>query len=143
VNAAPHQETAVTVSVASALPRLHTDRVKVKQIVGNLFRNAVRYGGRRVWVTAAPKEPECFEVCVRDDGPGIRPEELPLIFDFLERGEDARLACHGYGIGLHVVRRLVSLLGGTIEVDGGMGQGACFRVTLPLRAPDAVPPAPA
>ena len=138
VNTTPHEGVAVTWSVGPDVPLLATDRVKVKQIIGNLLRNALRYGaGAPVTIRTRMLRSECIEVSVLDQGPGIRPEDLRVIFEFFERGNGAGLARDGYGIGLHVVRRLVSLLGGTIGVESSPGHGACFLVTLPIRLPDA------
>ena len=133
VNSTPHADVPVTVSAPADLPTLHTDRVKVKQIVGNLLRNAVRYGGGRpVEVSATQPSPEVVEVRVCDHGPGIRPDDLRVIFDFFERGHGAGPERDGYGIGLHVVRRLVRMLDGSITVESTPGLGSCFRIALPL-----------
>jgi signal transduction histidine kinase len=71
-------------------------------------------------------------VTVRDHGPGIKPDELQVIFDFFQRGRSAGPERDGYGIGLHVVRRLVRMLNGTITVESAPGSGSSFRFTLPL-----------
>jgi signal transduction histidine kinase len=92
--------------------------------------------GAPVTMGARMARPDFVELAVRDHGPGIRPEDLHVIFEFFERGNAAGMARGGYGIGLHVVRRLIGLLSGTIQVESAPGQGACFRVTLPVRLPD-------
>ena len=137
VNSTPHLSALVKWSVAANVPVLRTDRVKVKQILTNLVRNAVHYGAGPVFMTAARPQPDRIEVSVLDHGPGIKPEDLGVIFDFFQQGggQAAQLTRDGYGIGLHVVRRLVGLLGGTIEVDSVVGEGTCFRFTLPLEGP--------
>ncbi len=140
VNSTPHSGVRVTSSVPPDLPLLRTDRVKVKQIIGNLLRNAVRYGdGSPVEFTAALSGPEAVEVSVRDHGPGIKPDDLRVIFEFFQRGGGAGPERDGYGIGLHVVRRLVRLLDGTIEVESTPGQGSCFRFAIPLRRSEPAP----
>jgi len=133
VRSTPRGNVSVTWSVPKDLAPLHNDRIKLKQIMGNLLRNAVRYGaGSPIALSAALAGPGKVTLSVRDRGPGIKPEEFAVIFEFLERGAAAALAHDGYGIGLHVVRRLVTLLDGTIEVESAPGQGACFRVTIPV-----------
>ena len=135
----PHDHVPVRCEVADGVPALRSDRVKVKQIVGNLLRNAIHHGGGApVLVRATRAQSDHVEISVGDQGPGIRPEELQVIFEFLERGDAGGLARDGYGIGLHVVRRLVSLLGGTIHVESAPEQGACFRVILPVHAPAVI-----
>jgi len=140
-NSSRRPEVPVTCTVPDDLPLLHTDRVKVKQIIGNLLRNAVRYGGgSTVEVTAAAPSAGFVEVSVRDAGPGITPDDLRTIFDFFQRGGSAGPERDGYGIGLHVVRRLVRMLGGTITVESTPGEGSCFRVTLPVDAAETARP---
>lgn len=142
INSTPHAGARVTSSAPPDLPALRTDRVKVKQILGNLVRNAVRYGGSPVEIAAELSQPGTVTVSVRDHGPGIKSEDLRVIFDFFQRGRSAGPERDGYGIGLHVVRRLLRMLGGTIEVDSTPGQGSCFRFTLPLQHASAPPPVP-
>ena len=132
INSTQPAEGRVTLSVSQDLPLLSTDRIKVKQIIGNLLRNAVRYGGDGpVEVTAAAVQPGAVAVSVRDHGPGIKVDELRVIFDFFQRGRSVGLDRDGYGIGLHVVRRLVRMLNGSITVESTPGAGSCFRVTIP------------
>lgn len=135
IHSTPHAEGSVTVSVPADLPPLRTDRVKVKQIIGNLVRNAVRYGGGGpVEVRASAPQAGAVEVRVRDHGPGISEKDRQVIFDFFQRGGAAGPERDGYGIGLHVVRRLAHMLGGTVTVESVPDAGSCFRVTLPLDA---------
>jgi signal transduction histidine kinase len=73
VNSTPHTGVAVNWTVSADLPDLHTDRIKLKQILGNLLRNAVHHGGGSpVFMTAAIVRPGRVEVSVLDHGPGIR-----------------------------------------------------------------------
>jgi signal transduction histidine kinase len=73
---------------------------------------------------------------VRDSGRGIPADNLTRVFDPFFT---TRLGQGGSGLGLHIVHNLVhSVLGGHIEVHSQLGQGACFRMTLPLQAPDRV-----
>ena len=133
INSTPHSDVRVTVSAPPDLPALHTDRVKVKQIIGNLLRNAVRYGGGSpVEVSATQPSPDTVEVRVRDHGPGIKPDDLRVIFDFFQRGDSAGPERDGYGIGLHVVRRLVRMLDGSISVESTPSAGSCFNIMIPL-----------
>jgi len=126
----------VTCVLPADLPPLRTDRIKVKQIVGNLVRNAVRCGGRApVELQATLPGAGVVQIDVRDHGPGIATEDLGVIFDLFERRPGGGGVRDGYGIGLHVVQRLVTLLGGTITVDSAPGAGSCFRVTLPTAGP--------
>ena len=73
---------------------------------------------------------------MEDTGIGIRPDFLPYVFDRFRQAESSLTRSHGgLGLGLSIVRHLVELHGGTVEVESeGEGQGATFRVQLPLRA---------
>ena len=106
------------------------DDVRLAQVVSNLLGNASRYtdpGGRidlRCWSDEAGAH-----VLVRDNGHGIAPELLPHIFGPFVQG---RSGGHGLGLGLSLVKRLVELHGGTVEVSSpGEGQGSSFEVLLP------------
>jgi two-component system phosphate regulon sensor histidine kinase PhoR len=74
------------------------------------------------------------ELAVTDDGPGIEPNEVPLLFDKyvqLSRSRGRAEDYKGTGLGLALCRRLIEKQGGSIAVDGRPGEGACFRVALP------------
>jgi signal transduction histidine kinase len=76
-------------------------------------------------------------IAVHDTGRGIAADDLPRIWDRLYRGDPARE--HGLGLGLSLVRAIVSAHGGRAEVESEVGRGSTFRITLPAapRAPAA------
>lgn len=79
-------------------------------------------------------------LAVMDRGYGIEPEELSRIFDPFYRAEYARrLGKPGIGLGLAVVRRLVMLLGGRMDVESKPGNGSRFRLSLPLATEETQP----
>ncbi|MEM7392011.1 MAG: HAMP domain-containing sensor histidine kinase [Verrucomicrobiota bacterium] len=110
------------------------DRLRFKQVMTNLMENAIRYSpeGDRVEVEVKETGDEVV-VAVRDNGPGIAPDDLPRIFDRFFRADKVRTdAMQGIsGMGLSISRSIVNLHGGTIEVESESGAGACFRVRLP------------
>jgi PAS domain S-box-containing protein len=143
----------IEVAVPASLD-LVADAARLTQIVANLLVNAVKYTpeGGRVWLTVQEQQ-EQVEITVRDDGMGIRPELLPFIFELFTQGEQAlERAQGGLGIGLALVKRLVELHGGSVEVASpGAGRGATFTVRLPRQgrrqeprasAPVRIPPLP-
>ncbi len=110
------------------------DPVRLAQVVRNLVSNAVKFTAPHGKVLVdVGSDHAGGRIVVTDSGVGIRAEFLPHVFDKFsrERPDDATRA--GSGLGLHVVKRLVDLHGGTIEVDSaGPGCGARFVVRLPL-----------
>ena len=74
-----------------------------------------------------------WHIVVRDTGTGIPEERLPDIFEPFRRGSDYATRCHqGAGLGLSIVKNLVTLMDGKVEVESAVGKGSVFTVTLPL-----------
>lgn len=77
-------------------------------------------------------------IVVRDSDVGIQPEDLSLIFEpFGQAGSSTNGLLGGVGLGLYIVKRLVELLGGTIDVDSTLGGGTAFHVRVPLHHPSS------
>lgn len=120
------------------------DPDRLQQVVWNLLTNAVRFTppGGRVTLTA---ERGASGVCIRvvDTGQGIAPEHLPFIFDRFRQVDSSITRRHsGMGLGLAIVRHLVEAHGGAVEAtSAGVGQGATFTITLPMRPVDTAEPA--
>lgn len=115
---------------------LHGDLVRLAQIFANLLNNAVKYSppGSDIWVKAMFAT-DRIEVSVRDNGYGISQEFLPHVFDLFAQGDKAiDRTQSGLGVGLTLVKHLVDLHHGSIEVQSdGIGKGTLFTVTLPAR----------
>jgi len=123
--------------IEAGLPELSGDRDRLVQVFVNLIDNAVRYtpAGGAVRVSGRADGPNLV-VMVRDDGCGIPPAHLPLVFDRFHRVEEARSARGGgTGLGLSIVRQIVDAHGGTIDVASEVGTGTSFTVRLPLLGP--------
>jgi signal transduction histidine kinase len=112
------------------------DPVRLEQVVTNLLENALKYtqAGGEIEV-AIERVGGDAQLRVRDNGQGIEPELLPRIFEVFTQGHQALdRSKGGMGLGLALVRRLVELHGGTVEVESaGVGKGSEFRVRLPAR----------
>jgi PAS domain S-box-containing protein len=107
------------------------DRMRLEQVVTNLFTNALKYGAGKPIQVHLDTEGGRARLSVRDEGIGIEPEALPRLFERFERAVSER-HYGGLGLGLYITRRIVEALGGRVEVTSTPGQGSTFRVTLPL-----------
>lgn len=114
------------------------DRARLRQALGNLVGNALRYtpAGGIVTVRVRTGGDEVV-VTVTDTGPGIAPEHLPRLFDRFSRVDASRSrATGGSGLGLAITRTLVEAHGGSVTAESAPGRGAAFTVRLPARGPD-------
>ena len=105
----------------------------IQRALENLLRNAIRRTPRGGRVTlSVSRTPTAATVCVADTGSGIRPEELPRVFDRAFRGADAsREDRAGAGLGLAIVKRIIELRGGRISADSAPGADrVVIRATL-------------
>ena len=120
---------------------LNGDPVRLAQVFGNLIGNAYKYTdhGGRVWISVERLGDETL-VRVKDDGIGIPAEALSTVFDlFVQVGTSCDRSRGGLGIGLALVKRLIELHGGRVEVfSAGMSHGSEFVVHLPMPS-DAAP----
>jgi PAS domain S-box-containing protein len=107
------------------------DRFKLEQVIINLLTNALRYGKKKPVEIRAFVCDDLACVIVEDQGLGIAPENQKRIFERFERAISAN-EISGLGLGLYIVRRIVEMHGGTVEVDSELGRGSRFTVRLPL-----------
>lgn len=113
------------------------DPARLQQVVWNLLSNAIKFTprGGRVQLRLSRHESQ-VEFSIADTGQGIGPEFLPFVFERFRQADMKTTRAHGgLGLGLAIVRQLVELHGGTIDVDSpGEGQGSTFVVKLPVVA---------
>ena len=123
--------------VPERLPLAYTDPLRVRQIVINLLSNAAKFTARgRVEAELVAHGDAHFRIVVRDTGIGIEERSLSIIFErFRQVDGSMTRSASGVGLGLSIVRQIVDLLGGEIEVTSKVGEGSTFTVTLPLSAP--------
>ena len=130
---------------------IESDQHRLRQIVTNLVTNAIKYTDAGSIDVRFERTLERLDISVIDTGPGIPRDQLPLIFkEFTQLDSSTTRRFDGAGMGLAVVRGLVELLGGVVNVSSDIGQGAAFRVSLPAapvaripeleRAPADLPP---
>ena len=123
---------------------VHTDPQRVRQILGNLLNNAVKYTPRGRIDVRVEIDPDGEHILleVADTGVGIPPQAQAGIFEPYVRLDtrhagDGQASPEGSGLGLAIVRRLVDRLHGQVRVESQPGQGSCLAVRLPLRHPSS------
>jgi signal transduction histidine kinase len=112
---------------------LRADRMKLKQALVNLTGNGLKFTREGGVDLRAEKDGEKVRIRVSDTGIGIRPEEVPRLFQEFKQADDpaARLM-GGTGLGLAITRKLMGLMGGTVSVESELGKGSVFTLMLPL-----------
>ncbi|WAS92511.1 sensor histidine kinase [Nannocystis punicea] len=124
----------LTLDLADDVGEVHHDPTRVRQVVINLIGNAIKFTRDGTVTVRLRGEPELFEVFVEDTGIGIPIDKIERIFEpFTQVDASSTRRYEGTGLGLAVCRRLVSLMGGAIEVRSSVGRGSSFTVRLPRR----------
>jgi two-component system OmpR family sensor kinase len=138
---APDREITLDIGSGAAFLILG-DEVRLRQVIGNLMNNALTHTPEgtavAVRVLAGPRQPVPSVVLeVADQGPGLRQDQAEHVFERFYRADQARTRkAGGTGLGLAIVAALVAAHDGTVALMTAPGQGATFRITLPL-APEA------
>jgi signal transduction histidine kinase len=129
-----HPDWTLTLRMPAALPAVNIDRRRMEQVLLNLVDNAVKYAAqsREIIISAWQEAGEVW-LSVRDEGIGIPPEHVELIFQRFHR-VDSKLTRNtgGSGLGLAISRGLVEAHGGRIWVESALGQGSTFYIALPV-----------
>ncbi len=111
------------------------DKDKIKQVLLNLFHNAMQHtdpAAGSVHIALEQAQEETL-LTVRDNGSGIPEEHVPRLFERFYRIDSSRARIHGgSGLGLSITKSIVELHGGTIEVNSRVGEGSSFTIRLPI-----------
>ena len=119
--------------LASELPALQADRDKIKQVLLNLYSNAIKYNqtnGRVIFKAWA--DTESFWMAVQDTGVGIPEGDVPHLFEKFFRVQATEKLSSGTGLGLSICKRIVEIHGGKISVDSIQDVGTTFTIQMPL-----------
>ncbi|ASW57353.1 sensor histidine kinase [Plantactinospora sp. KBS50] len=119
---------------------IRSDEVLLAQVLRNLLHNGLKFTERGEVRMRAERLADRWRLSVADTGPGIPSELHGRIFEEFYQVPGRSTA--GTGLGLPYAKRLVTLLGGTLELTSGPGRGSTFVVTLPVSAPPPAPPVP-
>ena len=112
---------------------VHADPTRFKQVLMNLVGNAIKFTPQNGHIELEAQQVENqIELKVRDDGPGIPPEEQKRIFEAFYRLRKSGQGVEGTGLGLAITDSLVKLQGGTLGLESVPGKGSCFYFSLPI-----------
>ena len=127
------QEVPVVASVRRRLPTIRGDHARLRQVLGNLIENAVKYSpeGGEVRVSAAAGN-GAVRIAVRDEGPGIPRDQQTRIFEKFGRVDVPGASKPGTGLGLFIARSITEAHGGSLVVSSGLEPGSTFTLTLPV-----------
>ena len=124
----------INTDIPTDLPSVFADQRRMRQVLLNLIENALKFSEDEgeIFITMLHRTNQWVEVIVRDNGPGIPPEEQQRIFVDRVRLPQTSQETIGFGIGLSVCRRIVEVHGGKIWVVSKPAEGACFYFTVPV-----------
>ncbi len=130
-------------ALAALLPaaaELESDRRRVKQVLMNLLGNAVKFSDRGEILLRVEAVGDEILVSVADQGPGIRPEDMAKLFNPFGQIDMSSTKTHeGTGLGLYLCKKILGLLGGSIEARSEYGRGSMFTFRLPRRKEGSEP----
>ncbi|MBW4602973.1 MAG: HAMP domain-containing protein [Calothrix sp. FI2-JRJ7] len=136
VKASSKCELAFTYKISQSLPTVYGDELEIQRVVQNLLDNAVRASqpNKEISLETTIFGEKQVRVCVRDNGSGIAPADLELLFHRFIQGRGRRGRA---GLGLYLCRQIISAHSGTIGVESSLGEGSTFWFTLPVNTDNA------
>ena len=132
---------------AAELPAIRACQKALRRVISNLIENAIKYTPDGGHITlAARRAGDEVEISVTDNGRGIPPQDMPVLFDKFHRGRPAPVAADGalaaalpeleevpgIGLGLYLARNVIEQMGGRISVESEVGRGSAFTLHLPV-----------
>jgi signal transduction histidine kinase/CheY-like chemotaxis protein len=124
-----------------SIPPLTLDDTRLRQVLNNLVGNAIKFSAKEgrsigeVYIRATVENAEQFKITVKDNGIGIAPSHLDSVFEAFNQAEiSTTRRFGGTGLGLAISKKLIDLMGGSIEVTSELNVGSVFTIALPLKA---------
>lgn len=108
------------------------DRIRIEQVINNLFSNVLKYGGPNRATVTISRSASMVDISVTDSGPGIPIDQVERIFDKFYRAATDREES-GLGLGLYIARQIVEAHHGSLTADSKLGKGSTFKVNLPIK----------
>jgi signal transduction histidine kinase len=137
----------LVIEQTAGLPPILADQKALRRVICNLIENAIKYTPDGGHITlAARRAGDEVEISVTDNGRGIPPQDIPILFDKFHRGRPAPVAAGGelaaalpeleevpgIGLGLYLARNVIEQMGGRISVESEVGRGSAFTLYLPV-----------
>jgi len=124
------------ISISLDTPKIYLvgDRRSLTELFIILLDNAIKYSSNKKVISISVKKIDSkIQISVKDNGIGIEKKDIPYIFDRFYRADKSRTKqkAKGYGLGLSIAKRIVTLHNGSITVESKIGKGSIFAVTLP------------
>lgn len=127
----------ITMNLADNVPHMRVAGQEIGRVLVEILENAVIFtgdGGEITIATTVVNNSDAVEISIRDNGIGISPQDLPLIFNRFYRADPSRSTeTGGIGLGLSIAQKIAQRHGGQITVESILGEGSTFRVTLPIQ----------
>ncbi len=115
-------------------PEVYCDDIRLSQVMSNLIGNAINYMGEQEKpkiILGWNQQGNMYEFWVKDNGIGIHEEDIGRIFNIFERAAES--SAEGTGIGLSIVKKIIQIHGGNIQVESEFGKGSTFIFTIPIK----------
>jgi signal transduction histidine kinase len=115
--------------------KVNADRDKIKQVIGNILDNSIKYTPRGKVEVSVFKDGAKAKVAIKDTGVGIDPKDMVKLFEKFSRAKDAnKTNVIGTGLGLYIAKKMTEAQGGDIKiVSEGVGKGSTFTIELPVK----------
>lgn len=124
----------LTADIASNLPLLHGDRQRLYQSLLNIMSNACKFTEQGSIKLQARQTGDKVVISVRDTGPGISPEDQPLVFEAFKQTDTGLRKAGGTGLGMPISKNLIEAHGGQLSLESELGKGTTFVVSLPVES---------
>ncbi len=121
------------------VPVIRTDPAKLLVVLKNILGNAVKFTSAGSITVQARASVTGVHITIVDTGCGIATDALPFVFDAFRQASDSTESRSGVGLGLYIVQRLLTLIGGEVSVDSVVGVGTTFQVSVPSCSAPAPP----
>ncbi len=113
------------------IPAIFADPVRLREVIDNLVQNAIKYSDKGTIELSVEKVPQFIKISIKDEGRGIKEEEKNDLFKMFHRIDNIGGHQGGLGLGLYIIKNIVDLHKGEIEVDSTYGVGTKFTIILP------------